>query len=114
MQGELGILVFGYDLAMQCVCWVVLFHVEANGYGEEGEHRHGDREQGEEKTEEVRVEHLKKRGPLNTKYPCYSIITNKSLKMNTYLRSRELKAPSRVTKPLSACTMMKKRKKRFL
>ena len=47
---------FFLHLAIQRVCWVVLFYKEAQGYGEEGGDSHGDREQGEEEAEEPRVE----------------------------------------------------------
>ena len=44
------------DLALQGVCWVVLLYEEADGHGEDVEDGHGDREEGEQKAQDARVE----------------------------------------------------------
>ena len=43
-------------LALEGVCWVVLLCQEADGHGEDVEDGHGDREEGEQKAQDARVE----------------------------------------------------------
>ena len=43
-------------LALEGVCWVVLLGEEADGHGEDVEDGHGDREEGEQKAQDARVE----------------------------------------------------------